>query len=69
MSRGVRLEVDFVLRQQPKPYVSRKLFLEHIKTIFVLYLNELRDSEEFEACEAVLLRGLHVSQPFFLRAK
>jgi hypothetical protein len=26
MSRGVRLGVDFVLRQRPKPYVSRKLF-------------------------------------------
>jgi hypothetical protein len=26
------------------------LFLEHIGTIFIPYLNELRDSEEFEAC-------------------
>jgi hypothetical protein len=41
MSRGVRLAVDFVLRQRLKPYVSRKLFLEYIKTIFVPYLNEL----------------------------
>jgi hypothetical protein len=54
MSRGVRLEVNFVLLQRPKPYVSRKLFLEYIKTIFLSYLNELRDSQEFEACEAVL---------------
>jgi hypothetical protein len=46
MSRGVRLAVDFVLRQRPKPYVSRQLFLEYIKTIFVTYLNERRDSED-----------------------
>jgi hypothetical protein len=55
MSRGVRLGVDFVLRQRSKPYVSRKFFPEYIKTIFVPYLNEPGDSEEFEACEAVLL--------------
>jgi hypothetical protein len=55
MTHGVRLGVDFVSRQQSKSYVSRNLFLEHIKTIFVPYLNELRDSEEFEACEAVPL--------------
>jgi hypothetical protein len=41
--------VDFVLRQRPKPYISRKLFLEYIKTLFVPYLNELLDFEEFEA--------------------
>jgi hypothetical protein len=29
--------------------------LEYIKTIFAPCLNELRDSKEFEACEAVLL--------------
>jgi hypothetical protein len=55
MSRGVRLAVNFVFRQRPKPYVSCKLFLEYIKTIFVSYLNDVRDSEEFEVCEAVLL--------------
>jgi hypothetical protein len=55
MRPGVRLCVDFILRQRSKPYVSRKLFLEYINTIFVPYLNELRESEEFEACEAVLL--------------
>jgi hypothetical protein len=54
MSRGVCLGNDFVLRQRPKSYVCRKLFLEYIKTIFVPCLNELWDSEEFEACEAVL---------------
>jgi hypothetical protein len=37
MSQGVRLGVDFVLRQRSKPYVSRKLFLEYITTIFVPY--------------------------------
>jgi hypothetical protein len=67
MSRGVRLGVDFVLRQRLKPYVSRNLFLEYINTIFVPYLNELRESEEFEACEAVLLMdncSPHVSDDF-----
>jgi hypothetical protein len=51
----IHLGVDFVLRQRSKPYVSRKLFFEYINTIFVPYLNELWESEEFEACEAVLL--------------
>jgi hypothetical protein len=55
MNRDIHLRIDFVLRQRPKPYVSRKLFLEYIKKISVPYLNELWDSEEFEACEAVLL--------------
>jgi hypothetical protein len=55
MSRGVRLGIDFILRHRSKPDVSGKLFLEYINTIFVPYLNELRDSEELEACEAVLL--------------
>jgi hypothetical protein len=55
ISGAVRLGIDFVLWQRPKQYVSCKLFLEYIKTIFVPYLNGLRDSEEFEACEAVLL--------------
>jgi hypothetical protein len=41
MRHGVRLSVDFVLRQLSKLYVSRKLFLEYINAIFVPYLNEL----------------------------
>jgi hypothetical protein len=53
--RGVRLGVDLVLRQWSKPYVSREFFLEYIKTIFLPYLNEPRESEGFEACEAMLL--------------
>jgi hypothetical protein len=55
MSRGVRLAVDFVSRQQPKLYVSRNLFLEYITTILVPYLNERRDSEVFEGVEAVFV--------------
>jgi hypothetical protein len=54
MSRGVRLSVDFVLRHRSKPYVSEKHFLEYINTNFVPYLNGVRDSEELEACEAML---------------
>jgi hypothetical protein len=55
MSRGVRLGVDFVLKNRSKPYVSRKLFFDYVKTIFVPYLTELQDSEELEGCEAALL--------------
>jgi hypothetical protein len=40
MSRGVRLGVDFVLRQSSKPYVSRELFFEYMTTILLPYLNE-----------------------------
>jgi hypothetical protein len=55
MSRGVCLGVDFLLRQQSKSYVSGKLFLEYINSIFIPYLNQLWESEEFAGCEAVLL--------------
>jgi hypothetical protein len=55
MRHGVRLGVDFVLRQWLKPYINRKLLLEYINAIFIPYLNQLRESKEFEACEAVLL--------------
>jgi hypothetical protein len=55
VSRGVRLGVDFVLKHRSKPYVNRKLFLDYLKTIFVPYLTEIRDSEELDGCEAVLL--------------
>jgi hypothetical protein len=57
MSRGVRLGVDFVLRQRSKPYVNAILFLEYINinSIFIYYLNQLRGFEQFDACEAVLL--------------
>jgi hypothetical protein len=54
-SRGVRLGVDFVLRHRSKSYVNGKLFLEYINIIFIPYLNELQQSEEFAECEAVLL--------------
>jgi hypothetical protein len=47
MRHGVRLGVEFVLQQRSKPYVSRHLFPEYINTIFVPYLNELQESEEF----------------------
>jgi hypothetical protein len=55
MSRGVRLAIDLVLRQRPKPYVNGKLFLECINNIFVSYLNEPHELEEFKIYEAVLL--------------
>jgi hypothetical protein len=55
MGHGVRLGVDFLLRHLSKPSVSGKLFLKYINTIFVPCLNELRESEEFETCESVLL--------------
>jgi hypothetical protein len=47
MSRGVRLGVDLVLRQRSKPYINGKLFLEYINSIFIPYLNERPESEEF----------------------
>jgi hypothetical protein len=53
--RGVRLGIDLVLRERPKPYGNEALFLEDIHSIFILYLHELRDSEQFDVCEAVLL--------------
>jgi hypothetical protein len=35
--------------------VNTALFLEYINSIFIPYLNELRDSEQFDTCEAILL--------------
>jgi hypothetical protein len=67
MSRRVRLGMYFILRHRLKPYVSAKLFLEYINAIFVLQSNKLRDLEELEACEAVLLLdncSLHISGHF-----
>jgi hypothetical protein len=64
MSLGVRLGVVLVWRHRSKPYVNGKLLFEYINTTFVPYLNELRDSEELEACEAVVLmhnNSLHMS--------
>jgi hypothetical protein len=55
MIRGVRLGVDLVLRRRPKPYVNAVLVLEYVNNIFIHYLNELRESEQMNACEAVLL--------------
>jgi hypothetical protein len=55
MGRRVRLGVDLFLRQRLKPYASRELFLEYITTIFLTCLNEPRELQEFESCEAVLL--------------
>jgi hypothetical protein len=55
MNRGVRLGVDFLLRQRLKSYVSGKHFLEYINSIFIHYVHELWESEEFAGCEAVLL--------------
>jgi hypothetical protein len=55
MSRGVRLGIDFVLWQQLKPDVNGKLLLEYVNSIFVPCLNELWESEEFEACEMISL--------------
>jgi hypothetical protein len=55
MSHGIRLGANFVLQQRSKHYVSRKFFFEYINTICVSYLNKSQESEEFEACEAVLV--------------
>jgi hypothetical protein len=55
MSRGVRLGIDFVLRPRSTLYVNAALFLEYINSIFIPYLNESRDSEQFDPCKVILL--------------
>jgi hypothetical protein len=55
MARGISLGVDFALKHRSKPYINGKLFLDYINNIFVPYLNQLRESEEFAQCEALLL--------------
>jgi hypothetical protein len=55
MIRGVHHGIDLVLRRRSKPYVKAVLFLEYVNNIFIHYLNELRESEQMNACEAVLL--------------
>jgi hypothetical protein len=55
MIRGVRLGLDLVLRRRSKPYVNAILFLEYVNKIFICYLNELWESEQMNACEAVRL--------------
>jgi hypothetical protein len=53
--RSVWMGVDLVLKQWSKSYPDAILFLEHVNTIFVPYLTELRGREEFEAHGVVLL--------------
>jgi hypothetical protein len=55
MIRGIRVGVDSVLKHRSKPCVCAELFLDDINNIFIPYLNELRQSEEFAGFEAVLL--------------
>jgi hypothetical protein len=55
MSRGVRLGIDFMLRQQSKSYVNNIFFFEYISSIFIPYHNELQESKDVAECEAVLL--------------
>jgi hypothetical protein len=55
MIRRIRLGFDFVLRQRSKSDVNANFFFEYINDIFIPYLNELRESEQFHASEAVLL--------------
>jgi hypothetical protein len=55
MRHGARLGVDSVLRQRSKSYVNSTLFFEYVNNIFVPYLHELQETEEFETYEAVLL--------------
>jgi hypothetical protein len=55
MHHGVRMYIDYISRQWSKPYVNNTLFLEYINNIFITYLNKIRETEEFEACQAVLL--------------
>jgi hypothetical protein len=52
--RGVRLGIDLVLRQRSKPYVNAVHLLEYANNIFIPCLNELRESEQMNACEAVI---------------
>jgi hypothetical protein len=54
MDHGVRMNIHCVLRQRSKLYVNSTLFLEYIHNIFVPYLTDSRDTEELEACDAVL---------------
>jgi hypothetical protein len=55
MSRDVRMGVNSVLRQPLKLYINSRLFFEYINRIFASYHVEPQETEEFEACEAVLL--------------
>jgi hypothetical protein len=55
MRHSIRMGIDSVLRQRSKAYVNSTLLLEYINNIFVHYLDELRETKQFEACEAMLL--------------
>jgi hypothetical protein len=41
--------------------MNNALFLKYINNIFVSYLNELRETEKFKACEAMLLKDNYSS--------
>jgi hypothetical protein len=52
---GVRFGTDFVLRSNSKPYINAEIFLDYIRTVFLLNLAELRTLDGFAEETGVLL--------------
>jgi hypothetical protein len=50
-----RMGVDLILKSRHKPYMNSQLFAEHISTILLPYIDELRSNEELAGKEIVLL--------------
>jgi hypothetical protein len=54
-SKGLRLNVDLILKHQNKPCMSSQLFAEYISTVLLPYVDELQSNEECADKEAVPL--------------
>jgi hypothetical protein len=52
---GVRFGTDLIMKSNAKPYVSAGIFLDHVQTVFLPNLAELRRLDEFAEEMAVLL--------------
>jgi hypothetical protein len=52
---GVRFGTDFILRSNPSPYINAEIFIDYIRTVFILNLAELRTLDGFAEETGVLL--------------
>jgi hypothetical protein len=52
---GVRFRTDLITKSNAKPYINAEIFLDHVQTMFLSNLAELRRWDEFAEEMAVLL--------------
>jgi hypothetical protein len=68
---GCRMGIDFLLEQRKKPYISASLFQEHLATVLIPFIDELRRNDgfpgSFKLCGFSTKYPTHLSLPAFSR--